>query len=50
MVISCPIDLVPTASFDVIVGDKTLKETEINMRKDEKIRERYLYRQYDYLK
>ena len=34
--------------YDAIVVDKTLKRTEVNMRKGEKIRDRHFYRQYDY--
>ena len=36
--------------YDAIVIDKTLKKTEINMRKAKKTRERHSYRQYDYWK
>jgi len=36
--------------YEAIVFDKTLKETRVNMRKGEKIRNINIYRQYNYQK
>lgn len=48
--ISFPMELMFISRYDAIVADKTQRETQVNMRQGEKIRKRYLCRQYNYRK